>query len=650
MKPGWVAHPGLGNVLIGHKPRVLRTPAPKHPSRIIRATWVFRDGEWSKIEDKINIEELDVRAAKLEAYTVMSITIFERSPESEEEIPDSDREADPRTPEERLRAEAKSVQHLMTHRPKNPYCPVCQRAKMMAPHARKLGGSSTIKSEKYGDHLTIDHIITRDLRDYGFDDQKVGFVVKDVCTKFRYVYPDATKEGEQCYENLLHFTGADDEIGVIYSDNAPELEYAVKKLGVRHNTSREYSDENKAVIEREIRTVLEGTRAALTQAGLPDKMWPLAAQHHCIALNINSRVDCDASPWESRFGAIFDGPQISFGAKVLFWNNPKQNAVEASKFAPTGQEGIFLGYHIQPGFVFKREYLVTPVKDALDNIENGTFKTIRVKRMELLPGDFTFPCQQEQLDFDDARRVPTLDDQNCFAQEQPETIDFFEDLKGTELYEELMAPIRETEELQSKMSSEEFQRLLDEAAAGRELRDEGEDSGREEDKRPPEASSSSKAKPPIPMHDPTRLPSGKPVPKGYNWDGVRLVRNKKGSKRPPDTPSEFWHMYSPKQREEDIARYQRKLELEEERKRKEAEAESPAMPVIHNSPKEPHRERLFHLYWNKLSEVADQQLALVARLVSQAEVDRTPDAKAAMDKEWKKLADKACWLEIQGCG
>ena len=155
MKPGWVAHPGLENVLIGHKPKVLRTPAPKHPSRIIRTTWVFRDGEWSKIEDKINIEELDVRAAKLEAYTVMSITIFERNPESEEEIPDSDREADPQTPEERLRAEAKSVQHLMTHRPKNPYCPVCQRAKMMAPHARKLGGSSTIKSDKYGDHLTI---------------------------------------------------------------------------------------------------------------------------------------------------------------------------------------------------------------------------------------------------------------------------------------------------------------------------------------------------------------------------------------------------------------------------------------------------------------------------------------------------------------
>ena len=79
-------HPGLENVLIGHKPKVLRTPAPKHPSKTIRATWVFRDCEWSKIEDKVNIEELDVRAARLEANTVMSITIFERSPESEEEF------------------------------------------------------------------------------------------------------------------------------------------------------------------------------------------------------------------------------------------------------------------------------------------------------------------------------------------------------------------------------------------------------------------------------------------------------------------------------------------------------------------------------------------------------------------------------------
>ena len=39
------------------------------------------------------------------------------------------------------------------------------------------------------------------------------------------------------------------------------------------------------------------------------------------------------------------------------------------------------------------------------------------------------------------------------------------------------------------------------------------------------------------------------------------------------------------------------------------------------------------------------QFASVARVVSQAEIDRTPDAKAVMDKEWQELVDKSCWLE-----
>ena len=104
-------------------------------------------------------------------------------------------------------------------------------------------------------------------------------------------------------------------------------------------------------------------------------------------------------------------------------------------------------------------------------------------------------------------------------------------------------------------------------------------------------------------------------------------------------------MYSAKQREQDIARYKRKVELEEERLSKEREEAAPAMLVTHGNLPEPHRERLFKSYWEKLGEVTDLQLALVARVVSHAEVERTPAAKAAMDKEWQKLVDKSCWLE-----
>ena len=34
------------------------TPASRHPRCLIRTTWVFRDGSWSKAEDKVDIRAL----------------------------------------------------------------------------------------------------------------------------------------------------------------------------------------------------------------------------------------------------------------------------------------------------------------------------------------------------------------------------------------------------------------------------------------------------------------------------------------------------------------------------------------------------------------------------------------------------------------
>ena len=125
---------------------------------------------------------------------------------------------------------------------------------------------------------------------------------------------------------------------------------------------------------------------------------------------------------------------------------------------------------------------------------------------------------------------------------------------------------------------------------------------------PPEPSPES-IKPTWKPHDPTRMPDGSKVPQGYNWDGVRLVRNRKGSKRPPDTPSEFWTSMSRTQREADIERYRRKVELEEAEEQRKRRAAAPAMPV---GPmvQEPHREKLSRLYVEKLCEVAQLQYGL----------------------------------------
>ena len=399
----------------------MRLPAPRHPRFVLRTTWIYQDSAWKKVEDSVDIRSLRVKNQKIEGSPILSVTVFERPEDDPLKEPDSDKEdeggRDP-SQEARLRAEADSIYHKFCHRPKNPFCEVCKRAKMYAPQARKRGGSSTITSSHFGDHVTVDHLITRDLKDHGFEDQKVALVVKDVYSQFRYTYPSETKSTEQCYEDLLHFFGKDDTIGVVYSDNAPELGAAIKKLECRHNTSREYVDENKAVIEREIRTVLEGTRSNLEQACMPERYWPLAAQHHCIALNLCKRFDTGIVPWEARFGEPFAGLIVPFGAKVLYWHNPKQNVPETSKFSSTGVEGIFLGYHIQPGFVWKQEYLVAPVNNAKDAIEDGTLRVIRAKRVELLEGPFIFPLQSEHVRAAETDRVPLLDDQNVHSSEQ----------------------------------------------------------------------------------------------------------------------------------------------------------------------------------------------------------------------------------------
>ena len=141
--------------------------------------------------------------AKLPDPAVLSATIFNRLEDDPESELDSGLEAELEPTGEKcsaqLKLQADSLEHKFAHRPKNPYCKLCQlcqKAKMLVPRARKRGGS-TIIPKKFEDHVTLGHIVTKDLRDFGIKAEKVALVVKNVFTNFRYVYPSGTKEGDQ---------------------------------------------------------------------------------------------------------------------------------------------------------------------------------------------------------------------------------------------------------------------------------------------------------------------------------------------------------------------------------------------------------------------------------------------------------------------
>ena len=98
------------------------------------------------------------------------------------------------------------------------------------------------------------------------------------------------------------------------------------------------------------------------------------------------------------------------------------------------------------------------------------------------------------------------------------------------------------------------------------------------------------------------------------------------------------------QRANAIEEHAKRLREENEVQYLEALKVIPAMPVLYHV-SEAHRDRITTLYNNKLNQVVDEMYAVVAKVLSPKEIAASPEAQAAMDKEWKKLVDKGCWVE-----
>ena len=122
----------------------------------------------------------------------------------------------------------------------------------------------------------------------GIDGEAVGFLLRDHATKFKQLYPAATKSAKECEIALKRFQGPriSDRITHLYTDGAPEILRAGKDLRTCHDTSTPYRSATNGLAEREIRNVLEGTRTLLERSGLPTPYWPYACRCFCHHANI----------------------------------------------------------------------------------------------------------------------------------------------------------------------------------------------------------------------------------------------------------------------------------------------------------------------------------------------------------------------------
>ena len=135
-----------------------------------------------------------------------------------------------------LKKEAVSLNHLMTHRRKNPYCASCQRAKHQAKPARRKAKRLEDPPTQFGDIVTSDHMITQSQQDQGTRGETTCMVMLDRATSFIGVYPLASKTAEDAREALGHFLGGS-SVKIFHTDCSGELAKAARELGITHDTS-----------------------------------------------------------------------------------------------------------------------------------------------------------------------------------------------------------------------------------------------------------------------------------------------------------------------------------------------------------------------------------------------------------------------------
>ena len=219
--------------------------------------------------------------------------------------------------EAQLRAEAKTLQHMMTHLPKNPFCTHCQRAKMENVRLHRRGGADAHECTKFGDIVTVDTMVLHGLKDRGVNGEADAVVFYDLATKYIDVLPVFSRSVPNTVEAFHKFMGPEPKIGLLYSDQAREFLAATRRMAWVHHMSTPGMPKTNGIIENKVKLVLHGARVLLKQAGLSPKRWPFAVRAFCAARNLENRGEGTA--WGRRSDdRDFPGQLIPFGCLVDF--------------------------------------------------------------------------------------------------------------------------------------------------------------------------------------------------------------------------------------------------------------------------------------------------------------------------------------------
>ena len=290
-----------------------------------------------------------------------------------------------------------SIQHLMTHLPKHPDCPDCQKAKLKQVHCRRVPPERKNKITEFGQELSADTLLSKNEASTSLEGDKFAIIFHDEGTGWLEGAPDGNRNIEAARRAFRNLAGSRQTIDSFYCDNAGELTKAADELEWVNPTATPFLSKSNSRAERRIGHAKEGTRTALLAAGMPPGMWNYAMKHFCVSSNIEI-IDGESAYSKRHKHGQFKGKRIPFGARIDFLPPPTLQK-QLPVFAPKAVPGVFLGWHMHPGGYWSRDYLVgyLPDFEAKSGIARGARNKVRVYRVRNLvfddKGPVVFPLK-----------------------------------------------------------------------------------------------------------------------------------------------------------------------------------------------------------------------------------------------------------------
>ena len=319
---------------------------------------------------------------------------------SDADSEDGDEEPLPRA--QRLQAEARSIQHRMCHIPKNPYCDICRRSRMYRRKVtRKRHDPLEARGEleevtKFGQRLALDFIVVN--KSHANDKEAVVLVIRDEYSGYLAAYPCAKRNSDNIVRSTLSFLGPsfhEHPTIMCKTDNAPEFMSACTTLGFVHEPTLARRWPHNSVVEREVRTLEETTRAAHLGAGfhmLLD-LWQHSVQYAATVINAYHPIkDGDGNlhnRHELASGKPFEGRQLILGQLVYVRKDP----LNRHKFEANAVPALFVGWRYDSGPKSHKGVYLTIDYAAVKSQKSGysVATSVPCEEVYVPPGDPILP-------------------------------------------------------------------------------------------------------------------------------------------------------------------------------------------------------------------------------------------------------------------